>query len=220
MNYSKLASISIIFIGLVLFFAILKEFSSFLRPFFISLILTFLFIPITRVSKEKKVLMILNTVTVVIILFVISSVVGTLFLDQGQELNSISATEFSLIDNVNSLNLNFFGFKPIDFLDTKVINNYISIIFRTIIFSTTDFFKELFLVILFLMFIMPSFDELVKKIELKMNHNERKKFRKSINEIENSIRTYLSVKTLISLGTAIVSGLIMYFLMLIFILLL
>ncbi len=214
MNYSKLANISIIFIASVLFFLILKEFADFLRPFFIALILSFLFIPITRISKEKKRLVILNSSITILVLFITVSIIGTLFIDDSQKIDNINSSKnpfnYSSILN-NEIKLGNINIKPSDYFDPTKFTSFTTSTIKNLFFSATDLFKELFLIFLFLMFILPSFDIMKNRIEERLNKNEKEKFRKSINEIEKSIRTYLSVKSLISLGTALVSGIIMYF---------
>jgi len=213
MNYSKLANLSIIFIGFVLLFFILKEFSSFLRPFFIALILSFLFVPITRASRKKKILVVINTFIIIFILFLFGTLFGTLFLQDTTQVNvqEINKTN-SFFSNLN-VKISFSGkeYSLYDYIDPKTITSKLSKEAGVLFSSTTNFFKELFLILLFLMFILPSFDIMKKRIESRLTKSEKSKFRTSLDEIEKSIRVYLSVKSLISLGTALVSGIVMYF---------
>lgn len=210
MNHQKLANISIIFIGVVLFFAILKEFSSFLRPFFIALILTFLFIPITRIKKEKKHLIYLYILITIIIVSLFFIFIGNL--NQNENINNInqSSNKFNLSNLITTpITFNGHNYDLTKYIDTNKINSYISNIVKVVFSGITDFFKELFLILLFLMFMIPTFDTLKLKIEKRLFSNEKLKFRKSLEEIEKSIREYLVIKSLISLGTAFFSAIIM-----------
>ena len=72
MSENKLVNASIIFIGLIFLFMVLYQFQTFLRPFVIAIILSFLFVPFTRMSKEKKksIWLITSFITVVLLFFV------------------------------------------------------------------------------------------------------------------------------------------------------
>lgn len=213
MKTQKLANIAIIFIGFVLLFLIVKEFSGFLRPFVIALILALLLVPITRISKEKKIYLVLNTISIVLILFIGFTILGTLFLgenEQNKNLNSDNNYSLDNLFNIQKISFNDKEYNISKFIEPKKITSTIAGFGNKIFSSATGFFSEFFLVLLFLMFILPSFDLMKDRIESKLNKDEKKKFRKSITQIEKSIRTYLSVKTLISAATALISGIIMY----------
>jgi predicted PurR-regulated permease PerM len=216
----KSAYVSIIFIGLVVFFLILKEFANFLRPFVIALILSFLIVPVARISKEKKVLLFLNTLSVIIIAAVFISLITTLFISESNSYNTNSnlsnpSTLNSIFKNSALLNYEFkIGDKEYKLVDLMKTGQLVSIFhsaFNVLVSSIVSFLSEFFLVLLFLGFILPSHDRIMRKIESKMHKNESiKAFRETLKEIEESIRAYLGIKSLISGLTGILSGLVIY----------
>lgn len=215
MRENKLTEISIIFIGFTLLVVILNQFQAFLRPFVISIILTFLLVPITRLSKEKKILMGLNTISIIIIIFISISVITTILTNDGTKINKTLSDENKIDNSLSTrfqeININLFGIN-IDlskFFSSDKISQIISKIMGFVGNSLGTFFSEFFLVILFLIFLLPSHDTTIKKISKKMNTETKKKFQKALDEIEKSIRAYLSIKSIISLGTAITSLIIM-----------
>jgi predicted PurR-regulated permease PerM len=213
----KSSQISIIFIGLVLFFMILKEFSNFLRPFVISIIISFLIIPITRMTREKKILTILNTMSIIIILTISFSLFGIIF---SEETNNINLNEnqtikknntfFSTLNTKNiKIGNNTYNLKNL--LEIEELSNFINNFMKILISSLSSFLSEFFLVLLFLGFILPSHDKIFEKTKEYIKSKKNLLMVENIiNEIEKSIRTYLGIKTIISLGTGIVSGIVLY----------
>lgn len=215
MKENKLVNSSIIFIGLSLIFVVLREFQTFLRPFVISIILAFLLVPITRLSKERKILMSLNTLSVIIIIFVSISIFATILSNDSSNIDNFSdenKIEKSLNTRFQEINFNIFGLniEVSKFLNPDKISDIISKIIRNILNSVGTFFGEFFLVILFLIFILPSLDTTINKISQNMDLDSKKKFKNAIEQIEKSIRSYLFIKSIISLGTAISSLIIMF----------
>jgi len=87
----------------------------------------------------------------------------------------------------------------------------------TIVTSTlgpfTSFMGNLFLVLLYLLFMLGGRKELSSRIRSSQRIDEfhREKLIKTVNSIENKIQRYLRIKTLISLLTAVFGGIILYF---------
>lgn len=217
MNENKLVNISIIFIGLALLVVVLNQFQTFLRPFVISVILAFLLVPITRLSKERKIFIGLNTLITVIVIFLLISLIATLLSDDSSGIDNISnenKLESGITQRFEEINFNIFGMN-IDvakFLSPDKISEIISKFMANVANSLGTFFGEFFLVILFLIFLLPSLDTTIKKISKKMNLDSQKKFKHALDQIEKNIRAYLSIKSIVSLCTALAS----LFIMLIF----
>lgn len=210
MNDNKLVNASIIFIALVFLFVIIRDFGSFLRPFFIAVILSFLLVPITRFSKERKILIGINSLATVVIIFISITLFVTILAGDSNDIESIAGDrglEGSVAMRFSEIEFNIFGFdfKMDNFLSSQKIAEIVSSFIGKLAGSLGTFFSEFFIVVLFLIFLLPSHDMTIKKISSKMEKESEKKFKYALSEIEKSIRSYLSIKSIISLGTAVIS---------------
>lgn len=211
MNLTKLSQVSIIFISLVVFFVILHQFQGFLRPFFIAVILSFLFVPLTRMSRETKRTIWLTTAGIILALFFIVFVLSSIFVEDTAEDLPDETNQKGVDELISSKSLTFFGEERelsnlIDFEKiTEMIQNSLS----SLLSAVSGFFTEFFLVLIFMFFLLPSHDITLNRICQDLTPQGRRKFSSTLNQIEKSIRSYLSIKTMTSLATAALSGIVM-----------
>ena len=215
---NKFVGASIIFIAIVLLALVLKTLQALLKPLAVALIFSFLIISVVRSAKKKGVPSWL-TLTVIIIISILI-VVGLGFLLQGKiaEINSaLPGYEEGIKESVSTFYSSgesiSFGDKRLnlrEFLGSEEIGEYIIKIVSTVVNSLLGLISGLFLVIIFLIFIVPSHDAIVENIG-KAYARDKKRFKTAAAKIEKAIQDYLRVKVLISLGTSIVSALILLF---------
>jgi predicted PurR-regulated permease PerM len=210
MNTKKLSELAIIFMGIVLLVFLLKEFQSFLRPFVIAVILTFLFVPFTRLSSQRKYSILYGTLTAITLLTVVIVGISFLFNDSvAADTSEITLTQ--KLTGLVSEEFLLFG-KPLSLatvIDPSKIGEIISGILKTLFSSTTSFVSELFLIILFVSFLLPMHDIWLRKINKSLRGENKLLFNETLVSIEQSIRDYLYVKSIVSFGTAGVSYLFM-----------
>jgi len=215
MSKNKLSEISLVFIALVLVFFLLNQFQSFLRPFVIAIILSFLFVPITRFSKEKKIWIILNTLVTTVVLVIIVVLIGSFFSGESSKIEQIpNQSNNTLHSNLSvfyeSTNINLFNHKINlnSVLPKEEFSSFINKVVSQLLNSISNLISELLLVILFLLF-LPTHDSMINRISKKLDKKKSYQFNLALKDIEKSIRSYLLIKTIISLGTALVSLIIM-----------
>jgi predicted PurR-regulated permease PerM len=210
MNTKKLSELAIIFMGIVLLVFLLKEFQSFLRPFVIAVILTFLFVPFTRMSAKRRHSILFGTLTAIMLLTVVIVGISFLFNDSvSSDTSKVTLTE-KLI-GVVSEEILLFG-KPFSLgsvIDPGKIGEVVSSSFKIIFSSTTTFVSELFLIILFVSFLLPMHDIWLRKFNKTLKGENKLIFNETLVSIEQSIRDYLYVKSIVSFGTAGISYLFM-----------
>ncbi len=200
MDTKKLSEYSIILGGLVLMVFILIEFQSFLRPLIIALLLSFLFTPLLRFSKKKLFIQIFKIIGVLLVLVLVFGLIGNI---ASKNISSFTETFISESNLISNYSMNVFG-KEISIsktLDSANIQTAANNGIKSIASSLGVFISEFFLVILFLIFIIPLHNSFMKRTS--------KRVEKIIFEMEKGIREYLKVKTMISLGTAATSLIIM-----------
>ncbi|RME52187.1 AI-2E family transporter [Candidatus Woesearchaeota archaeon] len=72
-----------------------------------------------------------------------------------------------------------------------------------------NFFSEVFLVLLFLVFLLPSHDVIMERVGRGLSRERRRAFFRTLEQIESSVRAYLVTKVLVSVGTALSSFVVM-----------
>ena len=212
---NKLVSISIMFLGFGLLFLALKEFSSFLRPFVIALLLTFLLVPLTRLSGKRKRNIWLATFGVVASLLLILPVFFGLISAAPPEETTPLADEQEVGKALDSFlpqgNFNFFGFsiEVGSLIDLDKIGSIAGQATSIFLSSFGTFLTEFFLVLLFLIFLLPSHDTTVSKIANSLDLKSKEKFLSALKEIEINIRAYIYIKSAVSIVTAFLSVIVM-----------
>ncbi|MCB9370505.1 AI-2E family transporter [Candidatus Woesearchaeota archaeon] len=212
---NKLANISIIFIALCLLFTILYMFQSFLRPFFIACILTLLLAPLTRFTTKKKIV-VASSVLLSLALFVGGIALANTFMNEEGSQISTEETQNSLAQKLQEFSEQDFSFFGLDInivnlIGKDKISSALSNILPSFLNSLTTVVSELFLVLLFLAFLLPSYDLSIARVCTELESRKSETFRNALLQIEESIRSYLGIKALVSLGTALGSGLVMFF---------
>ncbi|RME31963.1 AI-2E family transporter [Candidatus Woesearchaeota archaeon] len=205
----RLVNIAIIFIAVVVFIVVLKELQAFLRPFAIALILTFLLMPVLRFSRRTKLPMSVIVVGVVIVLFFLTFLLVWVVSNQTANLNERLALLVGSFETM--LETTAVGGVPLsEFIDPNAIGRAIATAVRQGAAGIGNFISELFLAILFTLFILPSHERLVHAIGAGLDERKRKRFQSALRETEEAIRGYLYAKTLISLGTAVATALLLW----------
>ena len=213
MDQKKLVSASIIFMGIVLLVFLLREFQNFVRPFVIACILTLLFQPTKKLSQRTKWKRRITTIVVVALVALIGFVFAALIAGDNTDLNENLPEDEELISEwvVNSVadkTLHFFG-RSIHFTELVSPEQLTTTTAQAVGYflgSIGTFMGELLLIIIFLLFLLPSHHLFIERVKSELKPKRRDKFLNSLHQIEDNIRTYLSTKALISLGTAVVTG--------------
>lgn len=211
MNLPKIAQVSIIFMALVVFFVILHQFQGFLRPFFVAVILSFLFVPLTRMSRETKRTIWLTTAGIIVALFFIVFVLSSIFVEDTAEDLPTQGDSKGVDELISSKSLTFFGeeHQVSALIDFERISEMIQNSLSSLLSAVSGFFTEFFLVLIFMFFLLPSHDITLNRICQDLTPQGRKKFSSTLEQIEKSIRSYLTIKTMTSLATAALSGIVM-----------
>tara|TARA_Y100000310_G_C20685461_1_gene818679 strand:- start:279 stop:1307 length:1029 start_codon:yes stop_codon:yes gene_type:complete len=219
MSNNKLVNASIILIGIVVLAIVLQTLQSFLRPFALAIILSLLLMPLARFSKKRKIPFFITIIgSILVFVFLVSSVISLLIeessridanvLNQKGDIQKTitniqaSASKISIYGNKLDANL---------FLNPEKIGPITTSTIKSLIQAVASIFSELFLAILFMMFLIPSQEMFIVNIGKTMGQAKMRKFRSAIIETEKSIRDYLYTKSLISLGTAGASAIVLLF---------
>lgn len=209
-----LSRYALILLGLAALYVALETFQSFLRPFSIAILLTFLTISFYRQNFKTKIYK-LGSIFLVVVLSV--ALVYSLFFFSGTSSEEEIRESAEFIDQNSKSNLEILENFKAEFDELEVSNlisyeriqsisqEFISVVFGSI----SVFLSELLLVILFYIFIIPSYDSTLNHLQTHFFKRNAKEFKDAVKEIEQGIKSYLSIKLLVSLGTALSSGVVL-----------
>jgi predicted PurR-regulated permease PerM len=211
---NKLVKTSIVFLAVVAFAIVLKTLESFLRPFTIAILLTFLLMPLVRLSIKKKIPFAIPVILVLILLVVIIGYVGNLFTAEIIEYNKILSEKginsiVSSIKESTTISVSDSKFNLLSLFTPQEIADVLTTSFKSIFQAITAFLSQFLLVILFMIFLIPSHERFVKDLKLNYPKKEQLKVESAIFEVENKIAKYLILKSLISLLTAVISAIVL-----------
>ncbi len=211
-------SIKILLMVIVAFFivAALQYLKSIFIPLVLAVMVSFIFSPMQRFLKKKKIpkfIIIILTISLIFFIFyglgiLIYSGVSS-FSDKfpAYERHFIQSSE-SFFDRINIPLPNVKEYFKSKFNWINVIQNFsLPGFLRNAMGNFADFFIKLLLTLVFLVFVLDEKDRLLTRIEDSIDSDDKIHTTRMILNIEKQIQTYLFNKTLISLLTAI-SGII------------
>lgn len=211
MNQNKVAQYSVIFIALVLLAIVLKTFQSVMRPLAIAALLVFMVTPLARYSKQKKIPVWLTFSGLFVLVILLLSLVGSLItvenldlkdaLPQYKERISQSSGGVLTLASKYGFGLEKFNPEKLSQLAAKGATKSLNAI-RAI-------FSETLLAMILLMFIIQSFSLLPGAVEKRFGKREAERLEATLQKIEGDILAYFGTKAAISLGTAVVSGIVL-----------
>ncbi|MEA2036232.1 MAG: AI-2E family transporter [Nanoarchaeota archaeon] len=210
MGENKLVNASIIFIAIVFLVIVLKTFKVFLRPLALAIILTLLLTPLIRLSRRLKVSFGVTMIGIVVILFVFVYLMGLLISIDAVKIDEKLPNYSRQVDNTlhyftTVTNINVEELNLADFVNTENIIKLVKIGVQ----ATGMFISEIFLAIIFTLFLLPTYKRMVDNFEKGLNKTSKKKLQSTLYRTEESIRKYLGTKSLVSFGTALVSAIVL-----------
>lgn len=204
------------FIASVIFIMIIKEMKGIFIPFFMSLLLYFLFNGVVsrmlyfRIPKFIVLLFLLIFIFILLYFFGMLIYAGiSSFVHQFPAYSSRISNLFTNL--ISQLNI------PVSEVQTQLTNfDWTEVIAKgTSILSTTfgsfaSFLGNLFFIIIFLIFMLGGRDSLVARVHKAFDEKRAKEMISIVKSIENQVQHYLVLKTFISFLTAVISGIIIY----------
>lgn len=213
MRENKLVNYSVIFMAIVLLAILLKTFQPVLRPLAIATLFFFIVMPLARYSSKKKIPVWLTFTIIfsllVVLLTFLSSFITVKNLDLKNALPryqvKISQESGDMLGLASKLGFGLEEFTPekLSKLATKGGKMVLNTI-RTI-------FSESLLALILLMFIAQSYAGLFRFVEARFGTSEVERLKETFGKIEGDIIAYLGTKTAMSLGTAMGTGIVLFF---------
>jgi predicted PurR-regulated permease PerM len=211
MREQKLANYALIFIGICLLAFVLQLFQQVMRPFAIAVLLVFITTPLAEFSKNKGIPPWITFLGLFIIAGGLLSLVGSF----------VSADNFSLAGAIPSIQerigsgsgpvlelMSRFGF-GLESISKEDIGKLAAQGAAAGLSGIQTFFSEALLALILLMFIVQSRASLFRAVEKKYGEKEVTNLQQTLLKIEGDILAYFSTKSLMSLGTAVFSAIVL-----------
>ncbi len=198
---------AILFIATVVFVLVLKYLASILRPLAIAFFISVIAMPVYEFAKRKKIpafIPLIGIFIAIIIPFYLLGGILTSEISQFEENKAYYQEQFqntvALISQHQPPQSQEFSLQGI--LQSQAGNKIVGNSFATL----GNTFSELFLAAIFAAFMIPAYRGMINKL----GHKNRK-LRMAIMKTQTSVVSYLRTKTIISLGTAASSALVLVF---------
>ena len=210
-RYSKFLSIVAgLFLAGFSFF-ILKELQSILLPFFVALIISFLFAPFYEFMKKKKIPAFVAIIIIVLIILIIANLSSVFvytsivafkndvpkYVMKGQELINSSLKYFdnlgipqSYKDNMNIAN----------FLNGEKIAGIIT----DLISGIAGLFTNFILILIYVIFLLTEFGSIRRRILKAFSAEKSRKITEALTDILYDVRKYIVGKTLINFAHGVI----------------
>lgn len=218
MKDSKVLKIAaILFILGVSFFA-LKTLQEILLPFFIAVIIAFIFEPFYELLKKKRVPGFLAIVIVILCIVIIANITSIFVLTS---IGPFTAGIPKYQDKFNQLldylgnTLKNFGFDSAAFKESLNLKNIIQDSsvqgwITSIFTSIAGIFGDFILILIYVIFILSELGSLKRRVLRAFNEERARSISKTMGDIFLDVRRYIVGKTLINLIHAIVVGIVLW----------
>lgn len=211
MQTNKLAGYSIIFVGVVLAAIVLQTFVQVMRPLAIAILLTFLAMPLARYSKEKNIPVWATFLGLIVVCIGLLGLVGS----------QVTGDHFDLANSIPQYQervgqesrpvlemASKFGFSSENVTPEK-LGALAGQAARAGLGALRSVFSEGLLSLILLMFVIQSRSGLFNLVEEKYGKAELDRLQETILKIEADILAYFGTKTAMSLGTALLTGVVL-----------
>jgi predicted PurR-regulated permease PerM len=211
MQDSKLVKYSVVFVALVLLAIVLQALQAVIRPLAIAILLMFLFTPLVRFSKRRNIPVWLTFAGLFVVVVSLLALISSFVTIDGANLRNwipqfqerISQNGAGVLEAGSQFGFGLENITPED-VSAVVVSGAAKVLggIRTL-------FSDSLMAMILLMFLIQSRPVLFRVIDQKYGKAEVDRLDATFQKIEGDIVAYFGTKTAISLGTAIVSGLVL-----------
>src|SRR4030095_7822895 len=217
-SYNKALGILATIAILVFSFVILKEFKSILVPFFIALILAFIFEPLYNFLRSKK-LPVFVAIFIVILLIILISNLASIFIvtsintfsaDLPRYERSFRALVLSIISKLNLSSEEVQKLNESLKLKNLLMEGSITSALTGVFSSVLSIFGDFVLILIYIVFLLSEIGSIRERIKKAFSAERAKNISTLVTEIFTDVKKYIVGKTLINLLQATIFGIILY----------
>ncbi len=211
MKENKLANYSLIFIALVLLAIVLKTFQSISRPLAIATLMVFMVTPLSRYSKQKKIPVWLTFSGLFIIVILLMMLISSLVTAESMNLKK-AIPQFQERIGQSSGGVLALGSKlgfGLEEITPKKLGALAAKTATKVLQAARSIFSETFLALVLMMFLVQSYSGLLRAVEKRFGKEEVTRLQTTFQKIEGDIIAYFGTKAVMSLGTAVGTGIVL-----------
>ena len=191
-------------------FYVLKELQAILLPFFVAVIISFLFEPFYEWMKSKRIPSVVAIIIVVITIIIIANIssvfIYTSIISFNEELPKYIQKGETLIKSsqhfIQSLDIPAQYKKSLDF--SKILNGEkIAAIVGSLISGIAGLFTNFILILIYVIFLLTEFGSIKRRVLKAFNADKARKVNEALHDILSDVRKYIVGKTLINLAHAL-----------------
>jgi AI-2 transport protein TqsA len=217
MKNSNLLTIILLVVGVFISGIILRELRVVLLPFAIALLLSIIFKPFVLKLKSKRLPMALSLFAVLLFSFFVLFLIGWVVFSSIQTfvgaLPGYEARFSMALLDIQSDALAWaerFDLPISDFRWTNAIQmSSVTAVFTSGLGSFISFVSSAFLIVLFMLFILAGSGDLQNKVRLAFPEDQAIRIGVIVDTVDTRVRQYLVTKTLISMGTGLLTFLVL-----------
>lgn len=197
---------------------VLIELQFILLPLFVSIIISFIFLPLYNFLIRKKIPVAVSIIIIILIIILISNVASVFILTSvnsfSSEFPKYEQKVITIFDNlISTFNItdtelqslsNNFNIKSL--LAEGKLTAAISNIFS----GVTSLMSYYVIILFYIIFILTESKSIKRRISLAFSEEKQITVNKTLTDIFTGVKDYISGKTLLSLGQAILIGLILW----------
>lgn len=196
----------------------LKTLQAILLPFFIAIIIAFIFEPFFELLKKKRVPSFLAIVIVILTIVIIANIVSVFILTS---VGPFTAGIPKYQDKFNSLlqyasdNLKNYGIDAIALKESMNLKNIIQDSsvqgwITSVFTSIASIFGDFVLILIYVIFILSELGSLKRRVLRAFSEERARRIANTMGDIFNDVRRYIVGKTVINLLHAILIGIILW----------
>ena len=192
-------------------FYILKELQSILIPFFIALVISFLFDPLYEWFKKKGFPGWAAIVTVMIIILIVSNIsnvfiftaINTFTNEFPKYVHKFEGFEATIMNSLNSLGISNEEIKKSFSISQYFSGEKLTGMISDTISSITGIFTNYILILIYVIFLLTEFGSIQRRILKAFSREKSRKIQDILSDIFIDLRRYIVGKTLINLSHAL-----------------
>jgi len=199
-------------------FFILKELQSILLPFFIALIISFLFEPYYEWLKKKRIPGAISLVIVIITILILANITSVFVFTSinafTKEIPKYTEKSKNIVEAI-TLSLNNWGFFNQYLKDSfdlsKVLNGEAIAAFITSLFSSiVSLFGNFVLILIYVIFLLSEFGSIRRRVLKAFSSERSRQIADTMTDIFKDVKKYIVGKTLINLSYGILVTVILW----------
>ncbi len=217
MNDTRLSTVFLGFLSFIALGVLLKELQAVLLPFIIALFLFFIFKPVVLYLQARRLPM---PLAILLVLLAVAGlmVLASLIISSSVQSFQIQAPKYA--ERLEGLVSGILSHLPNPDLFSEMFqvenwNELISVSSITTAFTAglgtfVTFFSNVFLIVLYLLFLLAGSGQFQDKLKAGFSNNQARHFAEMASNVDAQIRHYVVAKIFISLGTGLLTTIILW----------